>query len=162
VTGSRASPSEIADCAPGIGASEHATRVFAKDDPVAVDGPEPPRILIIEDDFLVASELQAGLSEAGFDVIGIAMTADEAIAMAKAERPVLAIVDIRLAGRRDGVEAAIELLQAHSIRSIFATAHADPETRRRAQPAAPLAWVVKPYNASALVPLIRQALASRS
>jgi two-component system, response regulator PdtaR len=73
----------------------------------------------------------------------------------------LAIVDVRLAGHRDGVEAAIELFRGHGIRSIFATAHADPETRRRAQAAAPLGWLAKPYSPERLLPLIRAALAGK-
>ena len=132
--------------------------VFAKDDDAAVGAASPPRILIVKDDYLVALALQARLSTAGFEVVGVAMSADEAISLAKAEQPALAIVDVCLAGKRDGVEAAIELFREHGIRSIFATAHADPETRARAQPASPVAWLAKPYSANKLMPLIRAAL----
>jgi DNA-binding NarL/FixJ family response regulator len=135
-------------------------RVFAKDDNAVGGGAASPRILIVEDDYLVALELQAGLVNAGFDVVGVAMSADEAISLAKVEQPVLAIVDVRLAGRRDGVDAAIELFRDHGVRCIFATAHADPETRARAQPAAPFAWLAKPYSASRLIPLVREALSA--
>jgi len=131
---------------------------FAKGDDAAVGAASPPRILIVEDDYLVALALQARLSTAGFEVVGIAMSADEAVSLAKAEQPALAIVDVRLAGKRDGVEAAIELFRNHGIRSIFATAHADPETRALAQPASPVAWLAKPYSANNLIPLIRDAL----
>jgi DNA-binding NarL/FixJ family response regulator len=132
--------------------------VFAKDDDAAAGAATPPRILIVEDDYLVALALQAGLSTAGFEVVGVAMSADEAISLAKAEQPALAIVDVRLAGGRDGVEAAIELFREHGIRSIFATAHADPETRARAQPASPVACLPSPIGANKLIPLIRDAL----
>jgi DNA-binding NarL/FixJ family response regulator len=126
----------------------------------AADGPPPARILIVEDDFLVATQLETGLTEAGYQIAGVAMSADEAIALAKSARPTLAIVDVHLIGRRDGVEAAIELFQDHGVRSIFATAHADPETRRRAQPAAPAGWLAKPYSSDMLLPLVRAALAT--
>jgi DNA-binding NarL/FixJ family response regulator len=135
-------------------------QVFAKDDNAAVGATPSPRILIVEDDYLVALELQAGLAHAGFDVVGVAMSAREAINLAKSAQPALAIVDVRIAGTRDGVETAIELFRDYGIRSIFATAHADAETRARAQPASPLAWLAKPYSASRLIPLIRDALST--
>jgi len=137
------------------------TQTFATDEEISASAPASPRILIVENDFLVGSQLVARLTNAGFDVIGVAMSADEAIAMARSERPALAIVDVRLAGHRDGVEAAIELFREHGVRSIFATAHADPETRRRAQAAAPLGWLAKPYSPERLLPLIRAALAGK-
>ena len=141
--------------------SSRVTQTFATDEEISASAPAAQRILIVEDDFLVASQLVAGLTNAGFDVIGVAMSTDEAIAMARSEHPALAIVDIRLAGHRDGVEVAIELFREHGIRSIFTTAYADPETRQRAQAAAPLAWLAKPYSPDRLGPLIRAALARK-
>ena len=84
------------------------------------------RLLIVEDDFLVALELEHQLRAAGFDITGVAATAAEAIEWAGADRPDLAIMDIRLAGPSDGIEAAFELHMRYGIRSIFASAHADP------------------------------------
>jgi two-component system, response regulator PdtaR len=115
----------------------------------------PPRILIVEDEFLIALELEHRLLEAGFAVVGIAVTAGEAIRLAASERPDIAIMDIRLAGQGDGVDAAIELFAAFGIRSVFASAHADMEIRKRASPASPVAWLQKPYPAEALIRLIK-------
>jgi DNA-binding NarL/FixJ family response regulator len=115
----------------------------------------PPRILIVEDEYLIALELENRLLEAGFEVTGIAATAGEATSLARSENPDLAIMDIRLAGRRDGVEAAVELFTSFGIRSIFASAHADPDTRKRAAPASPIGWLQKPYPADELIRLIR-------
>src|SRR5437868_5830917 len=70
----------------------------------------PSRILIVEDDFFVATALENYLQEAGYEVVGTAMTAGEAIKMAAERAPALAIMDIRLAGAKDGVEAAIAIL----------------------------------------------------
>ncbi|KJX90016.1 histidine kinase response regulator hybrid protein (plasmid) [Agrobacterium tumefaciens] len=117
--------------------------------------PEDLRILIVEDEFLIALELESSLLDAGYKVVGIAVTATEAVAMARAEQPNLAVMDIRLADRTDGVEAAIELFGMFGIRSIFASAHADEETRKRAAPARPIGWVQKPYSADALIRVIR-------
>jgi len=116
------------------------------------------RILIIEDDYFVALELEHQLTEAGYDVIGVAATAEKALSIADAHKPELAIVDIRLAGLRDGIEAAEQLLREHGIRSIFSTAHSDPLTRKRGEVARPLGWLEKPYLPDALLQLVKIAL----
>jgi DNA-binding NarL/FixJ family response regulator len=115
-------------------------------------------ILLVEDDYLIAMQVEIALSEAGFQLAGIASSAEEAIEMAVAHRPVLAIMDIRLAGQRDGIDAALVLFQDHDIRCIFATAHSDPHTSRRAEPAQPLGWLQKPYTMTSLVEEVQRAL----
>lgn len=118
------------------------------------------RILIVENEFLIALELENRLLDAGFNVVGIAATAEEAISLAASESPDLAITDIRLAGRKDGVDTAIELFATLGLRSIFSSAHAgDADTQNRAKPAWPIGWLQKPYPASALIGLIRTYLA---
>lgn len=118
-----------------------------------------PRILLVEDDFLVGMEIEAGLREAGCDVIGVAATAEEAVMLAEAQRPRLAVMDIRLAGERDGVDAALEIERRLGIRSLFASAHGDADVRDRAAAARPLGWIGKPYRVTALVAAVRHALA---
>src|SRR5215470_20275188 len=79
--------------------------MFAREDSVGSDErTEPPtRILVAEDDFLVAAEIEEALSDAGFDVAGVATTAEEAVALALALQPALIVMDVRLAGERDGI-----------------------------------------------------------
>lgn len=120
----------------------------------------PARILMVEDDYIVALELEHRLTEAGFDVVGVAGTAEEAVDLARDERPELAIMDIRLAGPRDGVDAAIDLL-AMGVACLFATAHGDEQTRWRAAAAKPLGWLQKPYSSQALIEAVNQALATK-
>jgi DNA-binding NarL/FixJ family response regulator len=120
---------------------------------------DEPRILIVEDDFFVALDLEAGLVDAGMQVIGPARTAEEAVALARTERPDLAVMDIRLASARDGIDAALDLYRDLGVRSIFASAHADPAFRKRAEPAVPLGWLQKPYTVDAVVNTVRQAIA---
>jgi two-component system, response regulator PdtaR len=122
----------------------------------------PGRILIVEDDYLVAIEMEGRLVEAGYEVVGTAGSAEEAISLARAHNPDLAIMDIRLAGLRDGVDAAVELFREHGTRSIFATAHDDPRTRRRAAAAEPLGWLRKPYSPDDLIAAVKAALADRN
>lgn len=119
----------------------------------------PARVLVVEDDFLLAMVIEHALLDAGFVVVGIAVSADEALAMARSMRPDLALMDIRLAGVRDGVDAALDIFSQTGIRCIFATAHTDPSTRHKAQPARPLGWLSKPYTPDALVDAVRDALA---
>jgi two-component system, response regulator PdtaR len=134
----------------------------ARDDAMGAHSAErqAPRILVVEDDYLVSSEIEAELLAAGFDVVGIATTAREAVRLALAERPSLVIMDIRLEGDRDGIDAALEIFDATGIRCLFASAYHDPETRRRAEPSLPLGWLSKPYTMRALVLEVRQALAN--
>jgi DNA-binding NarL/FixJ family response regulator len=117
------------------------------------------KLLIVEDDHLVALDLETALLEAGFAVTGIAASAEEALALARADRPDLVVMDIRLAGRRDGVDAALDLYREEGIRCLFATAHSDSDMRRRAEGARPLGWLAKPYQPQALVRAVRSALA---
>jgi two-component system, response regulator PdtaR len=119
---------------------------------------EPARILIVEDDYLVGSDMEMTLSAAGFDVVAIAATADEAVALAGSEKPILILMDIRLASQRDGIDAALEIFRSYGIRSIFATAHQDEHARLRAEPAKPLSWLSKPFTMASLVDTVRQGL----
>lgn len=120
----------------------------------------PPRILVVEDDYLVALQAEAVLLDAGFEVVGVAASAEEAVALAARERPAVALMDIRLAGGRDGIDAAVEIFRNSGIRSIFATAHTDARTRARAAAAEPLGWLPKPYTSESLVEIACRAVAS--
>ena len=146
--------------APSSPTAEPQHRVFAANDESARAAAAQERILIVEDDYLVATELEATLVEAGFHVIGVASTADQAINLARTQRPRLAIVDVRLIGARDGVDAALTVFTELGIRSIFASAHDDADTRERAKAASPIAWLAKPYSPARLISLIRSALSS--
>jgi two-component system, response regulator PdtaR len=117
-----------------------------------------PRILIVEDQYFVAVDCELHLRSAGFECVGLATTAAGALDLAERERPDLIIMDVRLASRADGVEAAIVIFERLGIRCIFASAHADETTRRDAARAQPLAWVDKPYAPAALLGTIKDAL----
>jgi DNA-binding NarL/FixJ family response regulator len=120
----------------------------------------PLRVLVVEDDFLIAMQTEIALTAAGFEVVGPAATAEEAVVLAGEAQPTLAVMDIRLASTRDGIDAARQLYQDFAIRCIFATAHDDAHTRRRAEPYAPLGWLPKPYTMTSLVALVAEAVAA--
>ena len=144
----------------GAGARPGRYRLAANEaDSAFVGSGERTAVLIVEDDYIVASELRNALDDAGFEVVGVADSADQAVDLARSTRPALAVVDIRLFGRRDGVDAAVEMVRTLDVRSIFATAHNDPATRARGQAANPLGWLRKPYTMEAAVAAVKAALA---
>lgn len=109
-------------------------------------------------DFLIATQAEIALTAAGFAVTGVASTAEEAVQMAAPQPPALVVMYIRLAGNRDGIDAALELFRHMGIRCIFATAHDDAATRTRAEATHPLGWLPKPYTPTALIEMVRLAL----
>jgi two-component system, response regulator PdtaR len=116
------------------------------------------RILIVEDDYLVALQFENALTEAGYDVVDIASTAEEAVQIVPDYRPELVLMDVRLAGPRDGIQAAAEILDRFGIRSIFVSAFSDPATRARADRANPIAWLPKPVADRKLLNTVDSAL----
>ncbi len=117
-----------------------------------------PRILLIEDDYLVSTQMEEALEEAGFEIAAVVASAEDAIRAAATQQIDLAVMDIRLAGKLDGVDGALELFSRHGIRCIFATAHSDTSVRARAEPAKPLGWLNKPYSMSSLVTMVRHGM----
>jgi DNA-binding NarL/FixJ family response regulator len=133
--------------------------VFARDEAAGAykDSGAAFRVLVAEDDYLVGMQMEDALTEAGFALVAVVVSAEEAIETAVAARVDLVIMDIRLAGRLDGIDAAIELFRQHGIRCVFATAHTDAGARARAHAANPLGWLQKPYSMTSLVELVRRA-----
>jgi two-component system, response regulator PdtaR len=122
--------------------------------------PSPkPRLLIVEDEFLVAMTLENDLTEAGYEIAGVTGSADEAVELAQSTRPAFIVMDIRLAGARDGIDAALQIFSETGIRCLFATANADNHSIERAKPANPLGWLQKPYHSAALISAVRDSLA---
>jgi two-component system, response regulator PdtaR len=118
---------------------------------------ESRRVLVVEDDYLVGLTICDLLTGSGYEVLGPAVSGEEAVSLALEERPHLVLMDIRLAGEMDGVDAAAALAQA-GIRSLFVSAHSDPKTRSRGQAAAPIGWVEKPFSDAQLLEAVAAAL----
>jgi CheY-like chemotaxis protein len=120
---------------------------------------ERPRILVVEDQYFVAADCELNLRSGGFDCVGLATTAREAVDLAQAERPDLILMDTRLASRADGVEAAIVIYERLGIRCILCGPHADDLVRAAAERARPLGWLNKPYTGAELIDAVREGLA---
>lgn len=110
----------------------------------------PTRILIVEDEAIVAMDLESQLKAAGHDVLARVSTAEEALELATALRPDLVLMDITLAGRMDGVEAAA-CLRKCEVPVVFLTAHCDQATMDRAKLTEPFGYLSKPVGARELV-----------
>jgi len=119
---------------------------------------QPRSVLIVEDEQIVALDLQQTLTGLGYDAFAIAATADEAIARASERRPDLALMDIRIKGKRDGIEVAEELRDLFSIPVVFLTAHGDTATIERAKLVEPWGYLVKPVKVAELYSVIELAL----
>jgi two-component system, response regulator PdtaR len=108
------------------------------------------RAVVVEDEFIIALELEMLLAELGIEVIGSANTGEKALALAADMKPDFLTMDIKLPGERDGIGTAVEIFGRHGIRSIFVSAYKDAELFERAQAAKPLGWVRKPVSLGAL------------
>ena len=118
--------------------------------------PVPKKILIVEDEFFIALDAQTQVEALGHTVVGIAVSADQAVMMAEREKPDLVLMDIRLSGARDGIDAALEIRDRHGIESIFVTANTDPVTLQRAQSTNPLGILHKPLTQARLLQKLSQ------
>jgi DNA-binding response OmpR family regulator len=105
-----------------------------------------PRALIVEDEILIAEELRDRLSHLGFSVIAAVDTAEEGIAIATRERPDLVLMDIRLKGEKDGVQAAKEIRQKVDVPIVYVTAYSDRLTVDRAQETEHDGYILKPFH----------------
>jgi CheY-like chemotaxis protein len=137
--------------------STHAHLWLAPAPPQSEEGPENKsdhpeierrslRILIVEDEFFISLHTKSLLQSLGHDVVGIAVSADGAVRLAERERPDVVLMDIRLVGPRDGIDAADEILSRFGIDSIFVTANTDAQTRARAAAASSLGFLEKPLT----------------
>jgi len=117
-----------------------------------------PRALIVEDEILIAEELRERLSRLGFSVIAAVDTAEEGIAIATSERPDLVLMDVRLKGEKDGVQAAKEIRQQVDVPIVFVTAYSDRLTVDRAKGTEHDAYILKPFQRSELQSTIEVAM----
>jgi CheY-like chemotaxis protein len=104
------------------------------------------RVLIVEDEFFISLDMQNMLQALGHTVVGTAVSAHEAVRIAQHEQPDVALVDIRLVGTRDGIDAAVEIFNRFGVPSLFVTANTDPLTRARAHNVQSLGFLEKPIN----------------
>lgn len=106
----------------------------------------PARILIVEDENIVAKDIHNTLQSLGYIVTATVATGEEAIQKAGETRPDLVLMDIMLKGYQDGVEAAQKILAMYNIPVIYLTAYSDDRTLQRAKITEPYGYVLKPFE----------------
>lgn len=117
-----------------------------------------PKILVVEDEALVAADLEERLQDLGYCVCGQSDNYAEALQQVEQYRPDLVLLDICLQGQRDGIEVAGELRQRSRVPFIYLTAYADAPTLMRASQTRPSGYVLKPLRTRDLDAAIQMAL----
>jgi DNA-binding response OmpR family regulator len=120
---------------------------------------EQTRILIVEDEAIIAMDLQETLGEAGYVVLATVASGEEALAFCAGEKPDLILMDVHLQGTLTGIETAQLLRENCAIPSVLLTAHYDPQTLAAAQQAGVFAYLIKPYDQRELCATLATALA---
>ena len=116
-------------------------------------------VAVVEDEFLIAEGLTLQLQDLGMEVCGTAATAEEAVALVQARRPHVVLMDVRLAGERDGVDAAIEIHETVGSKVVFVTGSREPATMERIKLDHPAGVLFKPITDRQLRQAIDAALA---
>ena len=119
---------------------------------------QPKRILIVEDEIIVSQDIQHRVKALGFLVAGGAVTGEDAVAQALATHPDLFLMDIRLKGEMDGIEAAGLIRREIDIPIIYLTAFSDAATLERAKETGPFGYILKPLEERDLKTTIEMAL----
>ncbi len=119
------------------------------------------KILIVEDEAIVALELKYRLTKLGYNVCGTASTGVKAIEIAEAKKPDLALMDVKLKGTMNGIEVASTLQEKMRIPSIFLSAFTDDLTRKQMSSINDFEHLQKPFEASELQKVIEKMLAKK-
>jgi PAS domain S-box-containing protein len=119
-------------------------------------------VLIVEDELIVARDLQGSLREMGYDAFAIAASAAEALDCASARRPDVVLMDIRIRGREDGIRTAELIKKKYPVSIIYLTAHADEAMVERAKRTEPQGYLLKPVKIAELRSMIEIALYKRT
>lgn len=116
------------------------------------------RVMVVEDDRIVARDISEQLGRIGHSVIGVVARGEASVELAISNQPDLVLMDIRLEGDIDGIDAARQIRARCQIPVVFLTAYADDETIRRASQAEPFGYLLKPFEDLQLRTVIEMAL----
>lgn len=116
------------------------------------------KILVVDDERIVAQDITECLISFGCDVVGTALSGDEAIELAARERPDLILMDIVIQGEMDGIEAAKIIRDRYNIPCVFLTAYSDASVLSRAKACEPAGYIVKPFEEAGLRSTVEIAL----
>lgn len=150
----------VADAATIIGRSTDVVAQEVADARVQIAAAIRSRVLIIEDEPIIAMHLGQMVESMGHEVVGMAMTRDEAVRMARAVRPDLVLADIQLADGSSGIDAVEIILVDFDVPVIFITAY--PERLLTGERVEPAYLITKPFDPETVIATIGQALLTRN
>ncbi len=104
------------------------------------------RIIVVEDEGIVAMDIENRLNNLGYSVVGIASSGEEAIAKAEKTHPDLILMDIKIKGPMDGIGTSEKIRERFNIPVVYLTAYADGDTVRRAKVTKPFGYLIKPFD----------------
>ncbi|MCO5382421.1 MAG: response regulator [Methanosarcina barkeri] len=116
------------------------------------------RILIVEDEHIVAMGIKKMLKSLGYTVTGVASSGEDAISKAESTFPDVVLMDIMLKGDLDGVEAAREIRERFDVPIVYLTAYSDNNILERAKITEPFGYIIKPFDEKDLYSSIEIAL----
>jgi CheY-like chemotaxis protein len=119
------------------------------------------RVLIVEDERLVAEDLRDTLMQQGYDVAGLVASGEKAIDKVAEVDPDVVLMDIHLAGEMDGISAAREIRNRHGTPVVYLTAFSNDQTLTRARETDAFGFIVKPFQDRAVIAAIEMALGKR-
>jgi len=120
------------------------------------------KVLIVEDEAIVAEAMSLFLDSAGHQVVGVAKDEVSALTQAALESPDVVLMDVRLAGASDGIKTAQKMRAERPVDVVFVTAYGDPKTRARAAAVQPAGFVTKPFSSEQLLDAVTAAGSRRS
>jgi len=115
-------------------------------------------VLVVEDDAIVATDIEQALEEMGYEVVAVLPDGDDAVAAARSTRPDVVLMDIRLPGEMDGIEAGTVLHQTLDVPVVYLSAYSDALTLHRAKAAGSWGYLVKPFDNKGLRAAIEVAI----
>lgn len=104
------------------------------------------KILVVEDEMIIAAKISMQLTSLGYEVTGILPRGEQAVQQVKENKPDIILLDINLRGELDGIETALQIQQFAQIPIIYLTANSDEVTFNRAKPTKPYAFISKPFK----------------
>jgi len=116
------------------------------------------KILVVEDEFIIAQSIENSLEMMGYTVIDVVSSGKKAIEKTESEKPDLILMDIKLQGEMDGIEAASQIRSLFNVPIIFLTAYTDEYLKERAEKTDPVGYITKPFKNQTLKSVIETGL----
>ena len=118
---------------------------------------DPVKILIVEDDAIIAMDMEQVLKGKGYKVVGRVDRGEKALVVVEEKKPDIVLMDINIKGSINGIDVAKILLNDIHIKVIYVTAYSDVNMKERAFETEPVGYLIKPVRETELIDMIRQA-----